>query len=124
MTPQKGITTVMIVDDSEVARELLRDILEECGYAVVGEAADGVEAVGKYRTLRPLVTIMDVKMPIMGGIEAARKILVQDSGAKILMCSSSDRESLLSAAADAGACGFVAKPFTPEKVVEAVDAAI
>jgi two-component system chemotaxis response regulator CheY len=122
--PQKSDITVLIVDDSPVARELLRDILEECGYAVVGEAADGVEAVGKYRELRPLVTMMDVQMPRMDGIEAAREILTQDRDARILICSSSDRESLLSAAANAGACGCVAKPFILENIIDAIEAVI
>ena len=122
MPHEKHATTVLIVDDSSVARELLRDILEECGYAVAGEAADGVEAIEKYRELQPLVTFMDVQMPRMDGVEASREILSTDPGARILICSSSDRDSLLSAAADAGARGCVAKPFTLEKIVGAIEA--
>jgi len=114
----------MIVDDSPLARDLLRDLLEECGYTVVGQAADGMEAVGKYLELRPLVTFLDVNMPRMGGVEAAKEILALDRDARILICSSSDRESLLAAAADAGVCGCVAKPFLLEKIDAAIVAAI
>ncbi len=121
---QRSECTVMIVDDSEVARILLRDILEECGYTVVAEAADGVEAVEKYGVLRPLVTIMDVKMPRMGGIEAAREILALNGNARVLMCSSTDGGSLLAASAEAGASGVVYKPFLPEQVVEAIEAVL
>ena len=121
--PEKKSITVLIVDDSPTARELLRDILHECGCSVVGEAADGLEAVEKYLELQPRLTMMDVKMPRMGGVKAAREILAKDREARILICSSSDRESLLTAAAEAGACGCVAKPFILERVVEAIEAA-
>jgi two-component system chemotaxis response regulator CheY len=116
--------TVLIVDDSPVSLWLLRDILEECGYVVVGEAADGVEAVEKHRELQPMVTIMDVSMPRMDGIQASREILARDPGARILISSASDHESLLAAAAKAGACGYIAKPFLLEKVDVAINAVI
>jgi two-component system chemotaxis response regulator CheY len=116
--------TVLIVDDSPVALLLLRDILEECGYVVVGEAADGVEAVEKHRELQPMLTIMDVSMPRMDGVEASLEILSQDPCARILMSSASDHESLLAAAAEAGACGYISKPFVLEKVDMAINAVI
>jgi two-component system chemotaxis response regulator CheY len=126
MIRRVGMTmhTVMIVDDSLVARSLLRDILEECGYTVVAEAADGVEAVEKYAELRPQVTIMDVKMPRKDGIEATREILVLNGDAKVLMCSSTDNDSLRAAAVEAGACGVIAKPFILEKVAAAIEAVL
>jgi two-component system chemotaxis response regulator CheY len=116
--------TILIVDDSPVALLLLRDILEECGYVVVGEAADGVEAVEKHRELQPMVTIMDVSMPRMDGVEASREILARDPGARILISSASDHESLIAAAADAGAWGCIAKPLLLEKVAVAINAVI
>ncbi len=124
ITPHNRIRTIMIVDDSPVARELLRDILEECGYAVIAEAADGVEAVDKYEVLRPLVTIMDVMMPRKDGITAAREILALNGNAKVLMCSSTDDESLRAASAEAGASGVVAKPFILEQIVKAIEAVL
>jgi two-component system chemotaxis response regulator CheY len=121
---EKNTCTVMIVDDSEVARHLLRDILEECGYTVIGEAADGMEAVEKYAALRPLVTIMDVKMPRMDGIEATAGIFALDGSARVLLCSSTDEESLRLASAEAGASGIVLKPFVHEQIVAAIVAVL
>ncbi len=115
--------SVMVVDDSEVARMLLRDILEAGGYDVVAEAADGVEAVAKYAELRPQVTIMDVQMPNKDGIEATRDILVIDRNARVLMCSSIDAEGLLMAASEAGASGVVFKPFVADMVFAAIASA-
>ncbi len=115
----KGLS-VMIVDDSEVARMLLRDILEAGGYDVVAEAADGVEAVDRYAELRPQVTIMDIQMPNKDGVQATREILAIDRNARVLMCSSIDAEGLLMAAADAGASGVVFKPFIADMVFAAI----
>lgn len=115
--------SVLIVDDSEVARMLLRDILEAGGYAMVAEAADGVEAVEKYAELRPDVTIMDVQMPNKDGIEATRDILTMDRNATVLMCSSIDAEGLLMAASEAGASGVVFKPFVADMVYAAIASA-
>jgi two-component system chemotaxis response regulator CheY len=120
MPDAKKTVTVLIVDDSEVARELLRDLVEACGFSVVGEAADGVQAVREYLKLTPTVTFMDIKMPIMGGIEASREILASDPQARIVVCSASDAEELASAAASAGARGFLAKPYLQDQVEAAV----
>lgn len=116
MPDRNAAVTVLIVDDSEVARELLRDLVEACGYTVAGEAADGVEAVQKYLKLRPTVTFMDVKMPVMGGIEASREILNIDSRARIVICSAADTGELASAADSAGASGTLAKPYLQDQV--------
>ena len=121
-TTHHGSCTVLIVDDSPVARSLLRDILEEGGYTVIAEAADGAEAVEKYAALRPQVTLMDVNMPRKGGIEATREILTLDRDARVFLCSSTDRETLRLAAMEAGASGVVQKPFLLEQIVEAIEA--
>ncbi len=112
--------SIMIVDDSDVARMLLRDILEAGGYSVVAEAADGVEAVEKYAELRPCVTIMDLQMPNKDGIDATKDILAMDRNAKVLMCSSIDPEGLLMAAVEAGASGVVFKPYVADGVLAAI----
>lgn len=124
MPDRNAVVTVLIVDDSEVARELLRDLVEGCGYTVVGEAADGAQAVQQYVKLRPVVTFMDIKMPILGGIEASREILQLDPQARIVVCSASDAEELASAASSAGAGGFLAKPYLQDQVDAAVKAVL
>lgn len=121
---QNAPVTVLIVDDSEVARELLRDLLETCGYEVIGEAKNGEEAVQKYFALRPQLTFMDIKMPVMGGIEASREILNVDADARIVVCSASDAGYLTSVAAETGARGWLAKPYLQDNVEAVVRRAL
>lgn len=107
---------ILIVDDALFMRTLLRGILEEEGWLVVGEAADGAEAVVKYGELRPDVTTMDIVMPKKSGIEALIEITALDSGANVIMCTAMGQESLVDEARRAGARGYIIKPFDPQKV--------
>ncbi|GAM10092.1 chemotaxis protein CheY [Geobacter sp. OR-1] len=114
--------TALIVDDALFIRSLLRSILEMSGYTVVAEAADGGEAVEKYREHAPDVTIMDIVMPLKNGITASIEILSHDEKANIVICSSyGSEEELKNAALMSGAKGVITKPFTAEKVREVVD---
>lgn len=124
VNPRYRNCSVMIVDDAEVARSLLRDILEEIGFDVVAEAADGVEAVEKYAELRPLVTVMDIKMPRKNGIEATREILTLNNDAKVLMSSAIDLETLIATSVKAGASGIIYKPYIQDQVLEAINSVI
>ncbi len=107
---------IMIVDDALFMRTLLRGILEEEGWQVVGEAADGAEAVTKYLELRPDVTTMDIVMPKKSGIEALTEIAQLDGTAKVVMCTAMGQESLVDEAGRAGAKGYIIKPFDSQKV--------
>ena len=78
--------TVLIVDDALFMRMMIRDILNKDGFEVVGEAENGVEAVEKYKELKPNLVTMDIVMPEMDGIEAVKQIIKIDSDARILMC--------------------------------------
>jgi two-component system chemotaxis response regulator CheY len=109
---------VLIVDDALFMRTMLRNILVECGFEVVGEAATGSEAVEKYRALGPDLTTMDIVMPDMNGIEALKQIVAFDPRARVVMCSALGQESLIIDALEAGARDFIVKPFKPAKVVE------
>ncbi len=89
-------------------------------FEVVGEAANGLEAVEKYKELNPDITTMDIVMPMKSGIEAVKEISQISKDAKIIMCSALGQESLVMEAIEAGAADFIVKPFTPEKVLEVV----
>lgn len=112
--------TVLIVDDAIFMRTMIADILKQVDFEVVGEAANGVEAVEKYKELRPDLVTMDIVMPDMGGIDAVREIMKQDPNARIIMCSAMGQQGLVVEAIQAGARDFVVKPFQPSRVLEAV----
>src|SRR5688572_33503978 len=99
-------------------RTMISDILSQAGFEVVGEAESGVQAVDKYRQLKPDLVTMDIVMPDMGGIEAVREICKTDPDAKILMCSAMGQQALVVEAIQAGAKDFVVKPFQPSRVLE------
>ena len=112
--------TVLICDDAIFMRTMIGDILTQAGFQIVGEAETGVQAVEKYRTLKPDLVTMDIVMPDMGGIDAVREIMKEDPGAKILMCSAMGQQALVIEAIQAGARDFVVKPFQPSRVLEAI----
>ncbi|GIW51328.1 MAG: chemotaxis protein CheY [Gemmatimonadales bacterium] len=112
--------TVLVCDDAMFMRSMLRDILTQAGFEVVGEAATGTEAVERYKQLRPDLVTMDIVMPDLDGIEAVRRIVDFDPSARILMCSALGQQALVIEAIRAGAKDFVVKPFQPSRVLEAV----
>ena len=116
--------TVLICDDAVFMRSLLREILEQAGYEVVGEATTGAEAVDLYKELRPDIVTLEVVMPDIGGIDAVREIVKSDPDARILMCSALGQESLVMEVLQAGACGYVVKPFKPHQLLNAMALAL
>ena len=111
---------VLIADDALFMRNMIREVFSGDEFEVIGEAANGVEAVEKYKELRPDITTMDIVMPQKSGIEAVREIIKINKDAKIVMCSALGQESLVMEAIEAGAADFIVKPFKPEKVLEIV----
>ena len=111
---------MLVCDDAIFMRTMISDILSQAGFEVVGEAESGVQAVEKYRQLKPDLVTMDIVMPDMGGIEAVREICKSHPEAKILMCSAMGQQALVVEAIQAGAKDFVVKPFQPSRVLEAV----
>lgn len=113
--------TALVVDDVAFARRIIKDILTGARYTVVGEAANGDEAISLYKKLQPNFITMDVVMPVKGGIEATRKILEEDKDARIIMVSAMGHEQLLMEAINAGARDYILKPFSAEDLIRAVD---
>ena len=111
--------TVLICDDTDFIRTLMRDILKRAGYAVLGEARTGAQAVELFKELRPDLVTMDIVMPDMSGIDAVRAICDVDPDARILICSAIVQQPVVLEAMKAGAREFVAKPFRPSSVLEA-----
>lgn len=116
--------TIMIVDDAAFMRMMLKDILQKNGFNVVGEAENGAIAVEKYKELQPELTIMDITMPEMDGLQSVKEIRKIDSKARIIMCSAMGQQSMVIEAIQSGAKDFVVKPFQAERVVEAVTKAL
>ena len=113
-------TRVLVVDDAIFMRNMIKDIFAGDAFEVVGEAANGVEAVEKYKELKPDLTTMDIVMPFKSGIEATKEILEFDKAALVVMCSALGQESLVMEAIEAGAADFVVKPFKPDDVQRVV----
>ncbi|MEV6950432.1 response regulator transcription factor [Streptomyces sp. NPDC051183] len=111
---------VLIADDQELVRTGFRLILTARGIQVVGVAADGVEAVSEARRLRPDVVLLDIRMPRMDGLEAARRILAESPDCRVIMLTTFDLDQYVYAALSAGASGFLLKDVTPEHLAAAV----
>jgi two-component system chemotaxis response regulator CheY len=112
--------TIMIVDDELFYRKTLRDILEEEGFKVVAEAVHGKDAVEKYKLFRPLITVMDIFMPVENGFDALRKIMAIDGNARVLICSGADFDENVEAALNLGARGVILKPFIRGELIETI----
>ena len=117
----QGMLKVLVVDDQALIRRGLTEILSESeGLIVVGQAADGAEAVVKAKELEPDVVVMDLSMPNVNGLEATRQLQVLDPRPSVLVVTVSEKEHDLSAALEAGASGYVLNNVTPEELVRAV----
>lgn len=112
--------TILLVDDAAFMRMMLKDILTKNGYEVVGEAENGVKAIEKYQELKPSLTLLDITMPEMDGINAAKGIKSVDANAAIIMCSAMGQQAMVIESIQAGARDFIVKPFQPDRVLEAV----
>jgi two-component system chemotaxis response regulator CheY len=111
---------VLIVDDASFMRTMLKDILISGGFDLAGEATDGIEAIQKFKELKPDVVTMDIVMPLKSGIDAVKEIIALNKEARIIMCSALGQESLVLEAINAGAKDYIIKPFDPERVIEMV----
>jgi response regulator NasT len=111
------------VDDESIIRIDLREMLSNLGYLVIGEVGDGRSAVNLARELRPDLVIMDIKMPGMDGIDAA-KILTEEKIAPVLLLTAYSQKELVSRARQAGVVGYLVKPFRESDLSPAIEVAL
>src|SRR2546423_5665724 len=113
---------ILVAEDETIIRLDLRGLLERAGYDVVAEARDGEEAVELARVHQPDLALMDVKMPRLDGIDAARRIL-EERPIPIVMLTAFDQRELVERAAEVGVYGYLVKPFREQDVVPAIELA-
>jgi AmiR/NasT family two-component response regulator len=116
-------TRIIIADDESLIRMDLQEMLLNLDYLVVGEVGDGLSAVNLARELRPDVVIMDIKMPDMDGIEAA-KILTEEHIAPVILLTAYSQKDLVERAKEAGVVGYMVKPFRESDLVPAIEVAL
>lgn len=114
------VKNILICDDAPIMRLMLKDIMEFHGYKVVGEAANGEEAVTLYKELKPGLVTMDIIMPEKDGIQALKEILEFDAEAKVIMVTAIDQRDSLMQAIRIGATDYIVKPFENDRVISAV----
>lgn len=115
---------ILIVDDSKTSRKLLRGILEDAGMEVIGEAADGQEAIKLYTSLKPDITTLDITMPVMDGIQALKEIMASDRLAKVIMVTAAGQKGNVMEALKIGALEFVTKPYDTDLIIDVINKAM
>ena len=111
---------ILIVDDAKFMRMTLSNILMKANHVIAGEAENGKQAIELYREYRPDIVTMDITMPEMSGLEAAKEIKKEFPEAKIIMCSAMGQQKMVVEAIEAGAKDFIVKPFDELRVTEAI----
>ena len=115
------MSRILIVDDSRTSRKILRNILEEAGHSIVGEAMDGQDGISKYKDIRPDIITLDITMPVMDGLETLKNIKQEDPEAKVIMVTAAGQQNKMIDAIKLGASEFVTKPFEAEEIIKMVN---
>ncbi len=116
-------TRIIIADDESIVRMDLKEMLTNLGYLVVGDVGDGQSAVNLARELKPDVILMDIKMPDMDGIQAA-KILTEEQIAPVVLLTAHSQKDLVDRAKEAGVVGYLVKPFRESDLLPAIEVAL
>lgn len=115
---------VLVVDDSKPIRQFVRQILKQLSVQVVGEAANGLEAVSAYKLLKPDLVLLDVNMPLMDGKAALHEILKEDPKARVVMLTSVNWSEAVVQCIEAGALHYLLKDMSKEEVVRELQAIV
>ena len=111
---------ILIADDTNFMRQMLKSALDPEKYQIVGEALTGVDAIEQYKEKKPDLLILDINMPKMNGIDALTEVMEYDPKSNVIMCSDQKYENMIMLALKKGAKDFVVKPFTSADVIKAV----
>jgi two-component system chemotaxis response regulator CheY len=112
--------TLLVVDDAAIVREKIKDLASAAGWQIVGEAANGREAVDRYAESRSTVVTLDLVMPEFDGIYALREILALDPNAKVVVVSALGQKNVLKDAFKLGAADFIVKPFDKQTLLNTI----
>ena len=115
------MSRVVIIDDAFIARLHIKNIMEEDGHQIVGEASDGHDGVAVCSKTKPELVTLDISMPKMDGIETLKLLLQEDKEIKVIMVSAVGQKQLIIEALDIGAKDFVTKPFEADALRKALD---
>ena len=115
---------ILIVDDSFYMRTRLKNMLTDAGYEVVGEAANGAQAVEMATSTNPDLITLDVILPDNTGLDVLKSLRLIQPNAKVVMCSAVGQEVIVTEAIESGALAYIVKPFSEEKVLEIVGSAL
>lgn len=115
---------VVIVDDEPITRMDLKELLEDKGYLVVGEAGDGFDAIEACKTLRPDLVLMDIKMPLLDGLSAARIMNEERYGATIVLLTAYSEREFINSAKDIGVSGYLVKPIDEKSIIPSIELAV
>ena len=118
------MTKILIVDDALFMRKLIKDALKPLGFDIVGEAANGQEAIDKFKELQPDLVTMDIVMPEVTGLQALVEIRKLSKEVKVIMITAVDQRDSMIQAMDLGVSDFVVKPFTAERIIAAIEKAL
>lgn len=116
--------TVIVVDDEPITRMDIRQMLEESGIVVLGEASDGFDAIELCRINNPDIVLMDIKMPLFDGLEAAKNILEQNLAGCVVMLTAYSDKDLIERAAQVGVTGYLVKPVDQKRLLPTIEIAI
>lgn len=120
----KPALRVVIADDEPITRMDIKEILEEKGYEVVGEAADGFDAVELCKTKKPELVLMDIKMPLLDGLSAARIMMEEDVDAAIVLLTAYSEREFIDSAKNLGVSGYLVKPIDEKSLIPSIELAV
>lgn len=115
---------IVIADDEPITRMDLKEFLEERGYSVLGEATDGFDAIEMCKKIKPDLVLMDIKMPLLDGLSAARILQQEQIGATIVLLTAYSEREFIDSAKEIGVSGYLVKPIDEKSIIPCIELAV